>query len=100
LAFPSFDETRRSNEMTNPPPGEQGGKAPERPRDNAEAELGGADAVEKTTYVQGKGTSPEARRPMGTPAPQVSVKGNSPIVWVLLVFIILIAIAYGAGVFR
>ena len=86
--------------MTDPRPGERGGQGPERRRADTEAQLGGADAVQKTTYVEGKGTSPEARRPPGTPAPQIAVKGNSPIVWVLLVFIILIAIAYGAGVFR
>ena len=84
--------------MTNPPPVGPGGNDPNR-RDSAEP-LGGADAVEKTTYVTGKGTSPEARRPPGTPAPQTSGRGNSPIIWVLLVFIILIAIAYGASVFR
>ena len=86
--------------MTSPPAGEQGGQVPERRSGDAEANLGGADAVEKTTYVSGKGTSPEGRRPPGTVAPQISVRGNSPIIWVLLVFIILIAIAYGAGVFR
>ena len=84
--------------MSNPAPGGQGGNDQNR-RDNGEP-LGGADAVEKTTYVTGKGTSPEAHRPPGTPAPQTSGRGNSPIIWVLLVFIILIAIAYGAGVFR
>jgi len=83
--------------MTDPRPGE-GGQDPS-PRGNAEP-LGGADAVEKTTYVTGKGTSPEAQRPPGMPAPQITTRGNSPIIWVLLVFIILIAIAYGAGVFR
>ena len=85
--------------MSNPRPGEQGGKDPKQRGDNAEP-LGDADAVEKTTYVTGKGTSQEAQRPLGTPAPQVTTRGNSPIIWVLLVFIILIAIAYGAGVYR
>lgn len=85
--------------MTSPRPGEHGGQVPERRRTDAEADFGGADAVEKTSYVTGKGTRPEARRTPGMPSPQVSARGKSPIVWVLLVFIILIAIAYGA-VFR
>jgi hypothetical protein len=86
--------------MTSPRPGERGGQVPERPRADGEAQLGGADAVEKTTYVTGKGTSPEGRHPTGEPAAQVSARGHSPIVWVLIVFIILMAIAYGAGVWR
>jgi hypothetical protein len=86
--------------MTDPRPGERSEQSSERRSADSEAQLGGADAVEKTTYVIGKGTSPEARRPPDTAAPQTFGKSNSPLVWVLLVFIILIAIAYGAGVFR
>ena len=86
--------------MTGPRPGEHGGQVPRRQSSDAEAQLGGADAVEKTTYVTGAGTSPEGRRPPGVAAAQVSARGHSPIVWVLLVFIILMAIGYGAGVFR
>jgi hypothetical protein len=85
--------------MTSPRPGELGGEVPRRETD-AEAQLGGADAVEKTTYVTGSGTSPEARRPPDDASAPVSARGHSPIVWVLLVFIILMAVAYGAGVFR
>jgi hypothetical protein len=85
--------------MNNPRPGEEPGREPNRRGDNAEP-LGGADAVEKTTYVTGKGANPEAQRPPGIPAPLITTRSNSPVIWVLLVFIILIAIAYGAGVFR
>ena len=90
------DEAR----MTSPRPGEMGGEVPPRRQTDAEAQLGGADAVAKTTYVTGSGTTPEARRPPDDASAPVSARGHSPIVWVLLVFIILMAIAYGAGVFR
>ena len=43
------------------------------PRRQPEA-LGGADAVEKTTYVTGSGTEPERMRSEGAPAP----KGSAP----------------------
>jgi hypothetical protein len=82
--------------MTTPRPGEEGGQVPQRRAANAEAQLGGADAVEKTTYVTGAGTSPEARHPPGETADQDVARGRSPFVWVLLVFIILMAIGYGA----
>ena len=82
--------------MTSPRPGEHGGQVPERRAENAEAQLGGADAVEKTTYVTGEGTSPESRRPLREPAVQESARGHSPIVWVLLVFVVVMAVAYAA----
>jgi hypothetical protein len=85
--------------MSDPRPGDERARDPNRRGDNAEP-LGGADAVEKTTYVTGKGTNPEAQRPPDMPAPIIAGRSNSPVIWVLLVFIILIAIAYGAGVFR
>ncbi len=40
------------------------------------------------------------RRPPDQPQEHVSARGRSPIVWVLMVFVILMAIAYAAGVFR
>ena len=35
------------------------------PREDPETALGGADAVEKTSFVTGKGTEPERRGPAG-----------------------------------
>ena len=45
-----------------------GGSFPEDRYRNPETALGGADAVEKTTYVTGQGTEPEARHQAGTPS--------------------------------
>ena len=56
--------------MTNPPPG---GVPDDRSRQRPDADLGGADAVEKTTYVTGSGTEPERTRPESAP----SAKGDA-----------------------
>ncbi len=72
---------------------------PQKYRD-AEAELGGADDVEKTTYVTGRGTDPRARKGDG-PAATVSARG--PGTWVTLVIVtlvVLVALAYLIGIGR
>ena len=56
-----------------------------------ETALGGADAVEKTTYVVGKGTDPNAPSPVGRPA-SVGRRSISPIVWGIVALIILAVI--------
>ena len=70
----------------------------ERNRD-AEAQLGGADAVEKTTYVVGKGTDPNARG--DGPSATVPSRG-APLIVVAIVAVLalLVAIAYLVGLFR
>ena len=50
--------------MTNPPPG---GVPDDKYRQPPDVALGGADAVEKTTYVTGSGTEPERTRPEAAP---------------------------------
>ena len=81
---------------------------PEQPQENpfrrdryrdAEAQLGGADAVEKTTYVVGEGTDPNARKGEG---PSATVHSSAPRVVgvVVAVLVVLVAIAYLIGVFR
>jgi hypothetical protein len=73
------------------------------PRDqyrDAEAQLGGADAVEKTTYVVGKGTDPNARK---GDEPTATVAGRGAPMMVLAVVIalvVLVALAYLVGVVR
>jgi hypothetical protein len=73
------------------------------PRDryrDAEAQLGGADSVEKTTYVVGKGTDPNARKGDG-PAASASSRGAPTIVLVVvLVLAALVALAYMVGIVR
>jgi hypothetical protein len=64
-----------------------------------EAQLGGADAVEKTTYVVGRGTDPNARKGEG---PSATVPGRGAPVTVLAivgVLVLLVAIAYLIGIF-
>ena len=64
-----------------------------------EAQLGGADAVEKTTYVVGEGTDPNARRGKG---PSATVGSSAPkvVATVVVVLVVLVALAYLIGVLR
>mgnify|MGYP001603882163 CR=1 FL=1 len=65
-----------------------------------ETALGGADAVEKTTYVVGKGTDPNALSPVGRPA-RVGRRSISPIVWgivaLMILAVIVVALLGGRG---
>lgn len=64
-----------------------------------EVQLGGADSVEKTTYVVGKGTDPRARS--HGPSATVSSRGAPLIVaLVLLALMVLVALAYSIGIVR
>ena len=87
--------------MTNPRPGDEGGQYPQHRYRDPEAQLGGADAVEKTTYVTGEGTDPEARHVPGTPAGRMPAqRGRNPMFWVVVVVVVLVIVAYLAGLFR
>jgi hypothetical protein len=72
--------------------------------DNPQANLGGADAVEKTSYVTGRGSEPEA--PQGQPetrrqAPRAGKAGGmSPAGWVLILIAVLVAVYFGFAIFR
>ncbi|HEY8312176.1 MAG TPA: hypothetical protein VIG47_16540 [Gemmatimonadaceae bacterium] len=72
---------------------------PEPKFSDPETALGGADAVEKTTYVVGQGTDPNALSPVGKPAP-VGKNGINPVVWGVVALIVLIAVIYVFGAFR
>ena len=86
--------------MTNPRPGDEGGQIPQDRYRDAEAELGGADAVEKTTYVEGHGTSPEAHVPPGTPTATVRARaGWNVLIWIVVVVIVLLAVVFLGGLF-
>jgi hypothetical protein len=64
-----------------------------------EAQQGGADAVEKTTYVVGKGTDPQARS--DGPSATVPSRGAPLIVvGVVIALMALVVAAYLIGVFR
>ena len=66
---------------------------------DAEAELGGADNVEKTTYIVGKGTDPHARKGEG---PSATVASGAPkmVAIVVAVLVVLVALAYLIGAMR
>ena len=84
--------------MTSPRPGDQGGQIPQDRYRDAEAALGGADAVEKTTYVEGHGTQPETHVPPGTPTATVPARGGrNVLVWIAALVIVLLAIGYLGG---
>lgn len=53
-----------------------------------ESAAGGADAVEKTTYVVGRGTEPEARRGTREGAPSAGGGGGKLIAAVLAIVVI------------
>jgi hypothetical protein len=85
--------------MTDPRPGDTGGQIPQDRYPDAEAQLGGADAVEKTTYVEGRGTRPEARTPRGNATATVPSRGVGVVVWLILAVVALLAVAYLGGIF-
>ncbi|MFI5256355.1 MAG: hypothetical protein ACHQRK_03770 [Gemmatimonadales bacterium] len=60
--------------------------------ENPEAALGGADAVEKTTFVTGKGTDPDAQKAGGTPSARVQPAGGQGATWAILVFLVVGAV--------
>lgn len=72
---------------------------PEPPFADSETALGGADAVEKTTYVVGHGTDPNALSPVGKPS-AVGRNGINPVVWGVVALIVLVVVIYAFGVFR
>lgn len=70
-----------------------------KPFADAETALGGADAVEKTTYVVGDGTDPNALSPRGHP-PAVGNTRTSPVVWAVVAIAIIVAAVYFLGIAR
>lgn len=60
--------------------------------DDPEAALGGADAVEKTTYVTGKGTDPDAQKASDTPSAQVPAGAGQGATWAILIFLVVGAV--------
>lgn len=59
-----------------------------------EAQLGGADDVEKTTYVVGEGTSPNRRKGDGPSALVPARGGPGGLIAIVVALIVLGAIAY------
>ena len=57
-----------------------------------ETALGGADAVEKTTYVTGQGTEPETRHKEGTPTARVPSGSGHGATWAIIGFLAVMAV--------
>lgn len=77
-----------------------GGSFPEDRYANPEAALGGADAVEKTSYVTGSGTEPETIKPAGAAA-SVPAGGGQSATWIIIGILLVAAVlVYLLGAFR
>jgi hypothetical protein len=68
-----------------------GGSFPEDRYRNSETALGGADAVEKTSYVVGEGTEPEGRPDAGAPAARVRAGAGQGATWAIIAFLVIAA---------
>jgi hypothetical protein len=73
--------------------------APGGPGRGPEAEVGGADAVEKTTYIVGEGTEPEARPSRPYVAGGAAFPGSAA-AWTVVAIAGLIALVFVMGIFR
>jgi hypothetical protein len=62
--------------------------------DDPQVNLGGADAVEKTSYVTGKGTEPEARHAHSGALPAIG-GGLGALGWVLIAVAAAIVVYFG-----
>jgi hypothetical protein len=69
-----------------------GGSFPEDRYKNPETALGGADAVEKTTYVTGQGTDPETVHKAGTPSARVPSGSGHGATWAIIGFLAVMAV--------
>ena len=65
-----------------------------------EAQLGGADAIEKTTYVVGEGTEPDTRARGDYVARNAARGGANLGIWIIGAVAALIALVYAIGIFR
>jgi hypothetical protein len=66
---------------------------------DAEAQLGGADDVQKTTYVVGEGTEPGTRKGEG-PTAQISGGISRGLVWIVGALVALVLVGYLLGIGR
>ena len=87
------------------PAGEPGRNAPSEnvnpeSYEYAETALGGADAVQKTSYVVGEGTEPAGAPRAGVIARTSSGGGINVGAWIVALIAVAIALVYGFGIFR
>jgi len=84
-------------------PGNESRFQPDRgdePSAHPEAAYGGADAVEKTTYVTGSGTDPEAMNRAPVTARVAPGGGVNVLAWVVIALAALVALVYAVGIWR
>ena len=79
-----------------------GGSFPQDRYQHPETALGGADAVEKTSYVIGSGTTPEGKTPpiAGVTARTPSGGGINVLAWAIGGVAALIGLVYVLGIIR
>jgi hypothetical protein len=70
----------------------EGGTFPEDRYKNPETALGGADSVEKTTYVTGRGTEPEGRTSAESPTARVPSGSGLGTTWTIIGALIVAAV--------
>jgi hypothetical protein len=68
--------------------------------DDAETALGGADTVQKTSYVVGEGTEPSGAPRAGVVARTSTGTGINGAAWVIGLIALAVALVYGFGIFR
>jgi hypothetical protein len=78
----------------------EGGKVNPDRYENPEVALGGADAVEKTTYVTGTGTEPEALKRPGAPVARVSAGGIGATGAIIIFLLVAAVLVYLMGFAR
>ena len=66
----------------------------------SEPVVGDADNVQKTSYVTGQGTDPDASAAHGPAATGRTGGGMNPIVWLIVIVALGLAAFYGIGLFR
>jgi len=64
---------------------------------DAEAELGGADGVEKTTYVVGEGTDPQREKRGNGPAAGLTSSVPSGLLALVVALVFLVMVVYLLG---
>ncbi len=69
-----------------------GGQFPQDRYESPETALGGADAVEKTTYVTGSGTEPEAVKGRDAVIAKVAPGGGQGTTWAIIGILIIGAV--------
>ncbi|MEO5825465.1 MAG: hypothetical protein ABIR59_06220 [Gemmatimonadales bacterium] len=69
-----------------------GGSVPDDRNANLEAALGGADSVQKTTYVSGQGTDPDGSASELPSAVRAPASAGPNTTWIIIAFLLVAAV--------